>query len=173
MAIKTGRYGQVKYSPDGIAAAVEIISINAWTASFKTEYEDVSCFGDENRVYIPGLRDSKGSLAGFWNSAELTLFEAAVATVPGKLELVPNSSEPTFFWSGLAYMDAEVDCSLAAPKISGEWVAAGPWTGPDTVVLLANRDGGEGAARQQARAAKERAALDRTAKERPTQLPAA
>ena len=98
MAIKTGRYGQVKYSPDGVAAAVEIISINAWTASFKTEYEDVSCFGDENRVYIPGLRDSKGSLAGFWNSAELTLFEAAIATVPGTLELVPNSSEPTFYW---------------------------------------------------------------------------
>ena len=65
MAIKTGRYGQVKYSPDGVAAAVEIISINAWTASFKTEYEDVSCFGDENRVYIPGLRDSKGSAGRF------------------------------------------------------------------------------------------------------------
>jgi hypothetical protein len=164
MAIKTGRYGQVKYSPDGIAPAVEIISINAWTASFKTEYEDVSCFGDENRVYIPGLRDSKGSLSGFWNSAEITLFEAAIATVPGTLELVPNSSEPTFFWSGLAYMDAEVDCSLAAPKVSGEWVAAGPWAGPEqTPLARARREAGRDETNPQlkARADKERAAQDR------------
>jgi len=162
MAIKTGRYGQVKYSPDGIAAAVEIISLNAWTASFKTEYEDVSCFSDENRVYIPGLRDSKGSLSGYWNSAELTLFDAAIATVPGELELVPNSSEPLFYWKGLAYMDAEIDCSLAAPKVSGEWVAAGPWVGPEQVAARRGEAGQtEGARRQQIRADKERAAQER------------
>jgi len=173
MAIKTGRYGQVKYSADGIAPAVEIISINAWTASFKTEYEDVSCFGDENRVYIPGLRDSKGSLSGFWNSAEITLFEAAIATVPGTLELVPNSSEPTFFWSGLAYLDAEVDCSLAAPKISGEWVAAGPWTGPEQTPLTRARSEGNKPPQILAREAKERAAQDRASQDRTAKEPAA
>jgi hypothetical protein len=141
MAIKTGRYGDVKYSPDGVAAGVSIISINAWKLSLKTEYEDVSCFGDENRVYIPGLRDIKGSLSGFWNSAELTLFEAAEAPTPGMLELVPNDTEPTFYWKGLAYIDADIDASLKAPKISGEFVAAGPWTGPAQPPALAR--GGE------------------------------
>jgi len=163
MAIKTGRLGQVKYSPDGVAPAVEIISINAFTFSNKTEYEDVSCFGDSNRVYLPGLRDSRGDLSGYFNSAEITLFDAAIAENPGLLELVPNSSEPTFFWSGLAYMDVEVDCTLAAPKVSGEWVAAGPWTGPDQTPLARERGaaGREGPPQLRARAEKERAAQER------------
>jgi hypothetical protein len=130
MAILSGRNGEVRYSPDGVATAVAIISLNAWKASFKTEYEDVSCFGDQNRVYVPGMRDTKGNVSGFWNSAELALFEATVAPTPGLLELVPNINEPTFLWSGLAYMDAEIDCTLKAPKVAGEFVAAGPWEFP-------------------------------------------
>jgi hypothetical protein len=137
MAILTGRDGEVRYSPDGVAPAVAIISLNAWKASFKTEYEDVSCFGDQNRVYIPGMRDTKGSVAGFWNSAELALFDATLQPTPGKLELVPNKTEPTFIWSGLAYMDAEIDCSLKAPKVAGEFVAAGPWEFPPALPLAA------------------------------------
>jgi hypothetical protein len=132
MAIKTGRYGSIKYDPTGAGGAtlVEIISVNGWKLSLKTEYEDVSCFGDENKVYVPGLKDVSGTLDGFWNSEELTLFEAADAATPGMLELMPNSTEPTFKWQGLAYMDAEIDATLKAPKISGEFKAAGPWTGP-------------------------------------------
>jgi hypothetical protein len=132
MAIKTGRYGDVKYDPAGTGGAglVSIISINTWKLSLKTDYEDVSCFGDQNKVYVPGLKDVSGSFEGFWNSEELTLFEAADAPTPGLLELTPNTTEPTFKWSGLAYIDAEIDCSMKAPKVSSEFMAAGPWTGP-------------------------------------------
>ena len=133
MAIKTGRYGQVLWDPAG-TLAVEIISLNAWTGDFKTEYEDVTTFGDTNRVYVPGLKNAEGTLAGFWNSAELALFEAAELETPGLLKLVPNNTEPTFFWTGLAYMDASIDCSLQAPKVSGTWKAAGVF-GLDTGVL--------------------------------------
>jgi hypothetical protein len=130
--IKTGRYGSVKYDPTGAGGAtlVDVVSLNAWTLEMKTDYEDVTCFGDTNKVYVPGLIDMSGSVEGFWNSDELTLFEAAVAPTPGMLELAPNSTEPTFKWSGLAYLDASIDCSLEAPKVSGEWKAAGPWTIP-------------------------------------------
>ena len=62
---------------------VEIISLNAWTADFKTEYEDVTCFGDVNRVYIPGMKDAGGTIGGFFNSAELAVFEAAEQDTPG------------------------------------------------------------------------------------------
>jgi hypothetical protein len=130
MAILTGRNGEIRWSPDGVAAATPIISMNAFKASFKTEYEDVSCFGDTNRVYIPGMRDVSGNLAGFWDSAELDLFDATTQDTPGKLELVPNKTEPTFYWAGLAYLDAEIDASLKAPKVTGEFRAAGPWEFP-------------------------------------------
>ena len=31
------------------------------------------------------------------------------------------------FWTGPAYMDASIDASLSAPKLSGTWKAAGPF----------------------------------------------
>lgn len=133
MSIKTGRYGKVSWDPAGGSALVQIVSINSWKGSFKTEYEDVSCFGDTNRVYIPGLMDISGSFEGFWNSAELALFKAAMSPTPGTLQLMPNTTESAFFWQGLAYMDAEIDCSLEAPKVTGEFKAAGPWTVPGMV----------------------------------------
>ena len=60
MAIKTGRYGKVSWDPLGGSALVQIVSINAWKGSFKNDYEDVSCFGDVNKVYIPGLMNIEG-----------------------------------------------------------------------------------------------------------------
>lgn len=126
MAIKSGRFGTVKYDPAGVTP-VALISINSWKLSLKTDYEDVSCFGDTNRVYVPGLRDISGSLGGYWNSSNVVIYDATEATTPGKLELAPNSTEPTFTFSGLAYLDADIDCSLAAPKMSSSFRAAGAW----------------------------------------------
>lgn len=134
--ILSGRYGQVLYKPP-TGTEAEIISLNTWKASFKTDYEDVSAFGDTNKVYVPGLPDISGSVGGFWNSEELGLFVALQATTPGDLKLVPNRNEPEFFWKGKAYIDASIDCTLAAPKVSGEFKAAGPWTGPDQGTPLA------------------------------------
>lgn len=130
MSIKTGRYGKVLYDPTATGTAAAIISLNAWNAEFKTDYEDVTCFGDTNRVYVPGLKDVSGEVGGFWNSSELALFTAADAPTPGKLKLFPNETETGFYWEGLAYLDASIDCSLAAPKVSGTFKAAGPWIGP-------------------------------------------
>lgn len=137
MAILSGRYGTVKYDPAGVTPVL-IISLNTWKASFKQDYEDVTCFGDLNKVYVPGLKDVSGTVGGFWNSAEVALFDAADASTPGLLELAPNSTEPTFIWSGLAYLDADIDCSLAAPKVTGNFRAAGPWSREGGVLLAAD-----------------------------------
>lgn len=135
MAILTGRHGRIAYVAPGIAgspeAADEIISLNAWTLDAKTDFEEVTCFGDSNKIWIPGLKDSSGTVAGFWNSADRTLFTAADASTPGYLMLSPNTQDGSGtpidapYWAGLAYMDASINCSLAAPKISGTWKAAG------------------------------------------------
>jgi len=135
MAILTGRYGRVAFDSDAGSptTAAEIASINAWTGDFKTEYENVACFGDENNVYLPGLKDAQGTFSGFWNSVERTLFTAADATSPGFLMLTPNEFDGSGtpldapFWSGLAYMDASIACTLQAPKVTGSWRAAGPF----------------------------------------------
>jgi hypothetical protein len=130
--IKTGRYGTVKYDPTGglpTPTLVKIASLNTWKLSAKTDYEDVTCFGDTNKKYVPGMRDMSGSLGGFWDSDDPTVFEATEAPTPGLLELAPNSTEPTFIWSGLAYLDADIDASAkGAPKLTSTWKAADTWT---------------------------------------------
>lgn len=126
--IKAGRYGQVKYDPAATTPVV-VVSLNKWKLDLKTDKINVTCFGDLNKVYVPGLKDVSGTISGFWNSDEVTLFEAADAETPGMLELVPNSTEPDFKWSGLGYMDASLDTSVeGAPAIAGTFMAAGPWT---------------------------------------------
>jgi hypothetical protein len=133
--IKSGRYGEVLYDATA-TTPVAIASINKWKLSLKTDKINVTCFGDENKVYVPGLKDVSGTFSGFWNSDELTLFEATEAETPGKLVLVPNTTEPTFKWEGLAYMDAEVDTGVeGAPAVSGSFMAAGPWTQPTGLPL--------------------------------------
>lgn len=132
MSILSGRNGQVLY--DSVPASpinpVAIASINSFKLSLKTDYEEVSCFGDTNKVYIPGLRDISGTFGGFWNSAELTLVHASAATTPGALRLFPNTTEASFFFEGLAYLDMDLDCSLSAPKVTGNFRAAGSWATP-------------------------------------------
>lgn len=137
MSILSGRSGRVGFDPTPSGSpseAQQIQALNAWTAQFATEFEDVSAFGNTNRVYIPGLRDGSGTVSGFWDSADRTLYTASLATTPGKLVLVPNITDtiptggsphdaPSF--TGLAYLDFSIDCSLQAPKVTANWRAAG------------------------------------------------
>jgi hypothetical protein len=128
MAIKSGRLGQVMYDPAG-TTPVALIAINAWKMDQKTDHIDVTCFGDTNKVYVPGLKDCTGEFSGFWDSTNRVLWTAVDATSPGLLKLVPNTSEGTFFWSGKAYLDASINTKVdGAPEVTGTFMAAGPWT---------------------------------------------
>jgi hypothetical protein len=134
MAIKSGRNGDVQWDPTGGATGVTIISLNNWKLSLKTDKIDVTCFGDQNKVYVPGMKDISGSVAGFWNSSELALFEATDATSPGMLTLIPDTTDAaaaTMHFKGLAYLDADIDTDVnGAPAVTGTILAAGPWTLP-------------------------------------------
>jgi hypothetical protein len=126
--IKTGRYGQVSWDP-AATTPVPLIALNGWKLSLKTDYEDVTCFQDTNKVYVPGMRDVSGSLGGFWDSTNTLIFEATGASSPGLLELVPNTTEPTFLFKGPAYLDADIDCTVkGAPKVASNFRAAGAWS---------------------------------------------
>lgn len=132
MSIKSGRYGELALdlTPTSPVNPVAIVSINGWKLSLKTDYEEVTCFQDTNKVYVPGLRDISGTFTGFWNSAELTPIHGSALTDPPWIRLTPNTNEDTFIYEGLGYIDADIDCSLGAPKLSGTFKAAGDWTTP-------------------------------------------
>lgn len=132
MSIKSGRYGLVKWdaAPASPQNPTTVISLNTWKLSLKTDYAEVTCFQDTNKVWVPGLPDFSGSVGGFWNSDSVVLFTAVKSPTPGYIQLYPNSNEPAYTFEGLAYLDADIDCSIAVPKISGTIKAAGPWITP-------------------------------------------
>lgn len=132
--ILAGRDGSVKWDPTGAGGvtAVEIASITGFKISLKTPKIPVTAFQDTNAVYVQGLPDFSGTVSGWYNSADLTLIEAVMLITPGWVELIPHTSEPTFKFSGKAYLDAELDTTVdGAPSLNGELVAAGPWTLPE------------------------------------------
>lgn len=134
MAILTGRYGTIKWDATGLPSPptpLTVLSVNGFKLSLKTDYEDTTCYGDTNKTWLQGMRDISGTLTGFWNSAAPMIIQATSSSVPGYLELTPNSNESSQKFGGLAYLDADLDCSVkGAPKLSSVFKAAGSWTTP-------------------------------------------
>lgn len=134
--ILAGRDGQVKWDPTGVGgvSAVVLAAIKGFTLSMKVEKINVTCLGNQNRVYVPGLPDISGSLVGFWDSADMSLIHATQLTAPGYLELIPHISDGTpspHKFTGHAYLDAEIDTDVeGAPAMSSEFVAADNWILP-------------------------------------------
>jgi hypothetical protein len=147
--IKSGRNGSVKWDPAGGtgAAAAVLLSIRNFKLSMKTDKLNVTCFGDLNKIYVPALKDISGSIAGFYNSSALELYEAADAEAPGWLELIPDTTDAaaaSLLWSGLAYLDSDIDTSVdTAPAVTGTFMAAGPWSIPASALVRTPPASGE------------------------------
>lgn len=126
---KHGYKGEVKMDPTGGSTLATVADLNAWTLDMARDQQDVSAFGDTNKQYVLGLPDVKGTYGGWWNSASSpALFQVAKGDVPVMLNLVPSRDEPTFFFAGLAYLDASIDVNSGGGiSISGNFVAAGDW----------------------------------------------
>jgi hypothetical protein len=76
------------------------------------------------------LPDIQGDLEGVWDELSSPDFlRVALGDVPVLLELLPSTITPTYFFTGLAYIDAGLDCAAdGAVTMKGSFVAAGPWT---------------------------------------------
>jgi hypothetical protein len=130
MARRHGSKGQVKMDPAGGAATTVVAALNSWTLDLARDKEDVTCFGDPNKQYVLGLPDVQGELGGVWDEDSTPdLFRIALGDVPVTLELIPSTLAPTHMFTGLAYLDAGIECAAdGAVTIKGSFVAAGPWT---------------------------------------------
>jgi hypothetical protein len=131
MARRHGSTGQVGIDPTGATTYVTVASLNSWTLDQTRSKVDVTAFGDTNLQYVVGLPDTKGTFGGWWDetTTPTQIFDVAGAATPVGLKLVPSTIAPTYFVSGLAYLDASIDVKAdGAVSISGEWVAAGPFT---------------------------------------------
>lgn len=106
-----------------------IASMNSWTLNMARDKADVTAFQDPNKVYVQGLPDIKGTVGGWFDTDDVTIFDVALGDVAAFFELTPSTLFPTFLWKGLGWLDASIDVkATGAVSISGNFVAAAGWT---------------------------------------------
>jgi hypothetical protein len=128
MARYHGKAGVIYGSITGTGVAVNMISLSKWSLDMATDKADVTAFGDTNKTYVQGLKDIKGSIAGWWDSADDSLFDAAESADGMKLYLYPASNAPTVYFYGPAWLDASIEVPASGPvSVTGNFVAAGAW----------------------------------------------
>jgi len=99
--------------------------MSKWSISNATETIDVTAFGDDNKVYVAGMRDASGDGSGFYDDATVQTYTAASDGVARKFYLYPDKSVNTkYFWGTvIADFKAEGDIS-GAVTMSWSWKAA-------------------------------------------------
>lgn len=133
--IRSGSKGQVKLASE--SPGVVMSSLNKWALNQARDRTEVTCFGDENKTYVQGLKDIKGTISGYLNFGDGSpvsggneaILDAADGDDAVLLELVPSTVEAGRYFSGLAYLDANIEVDAkGAISLSSSFVAAGNWT---------------------------------------------
>lgn len=124
-----GKGGVVYASATGSGTAVNVVYLTSWSLDMATDKVEVTAFQDANKTYVQGLRDVKGTLNGFWDSATDQLFDASESTDGLKLYLYPSSDAPTIYFYGPAWLDASINVAVdGAITLTSSFVANGSWS---------------------------------------------
>lgn len=112
-------------SSSGTAEPIAFVSKHSFKAA--TDKQEVTAYGDPNKVYVVGLPDSSGSLSGWWDDATVQTYTAAVDGVARPFYLYNDIvNDPTRYWYGLIFIDFSMEGAVdAALSFSADWVAGG------------------------------------------------
>lgn len=128
MAKYPGRNGVIYLATTAAGTATTVIALTTWTLDQATDKIEVTAFGDANKTYVQGLKDLKGTFAGFWDDTETKVFTGADSTTGVKLYLYPSSSITTSYFYGTAWLDASMNTNVnGAVAINGSFAAAASW----------------------------------------------
>jgi hypothetical protein len=126
MARSHGRNAQVYLGVTSGAAASPVTFQASWTMSMTVDKQDVTAFGDSNKIYVAGLPDASGDFSGFWDDATGQTYLAATDGLPRNMYLYPNiSSDPNAYFFGTVLPDFEMDGAVGGPvNTKTTWNAA-------------------------------------------------
>lgn len=128
MARYHGKTGVVYMSTTGSGTAINVISLNRWSLNSNTDKAEVTSFGDANKTYVQGLPDISGSLAGWFDDSQTSLYTGSKSADGVKLYLYPSSLYAAKYWYGPAWVDFSIDVGVSGGiSISGNFVANGSW----------------------------------------------
>lgn len=125
-----GKNGQVQWDPLGGSSLVTLADINGWSLNATKDKQDATAFGDTNKVKVVGLPEYSGNFnARYARDSTPAIFAAVLGSTPVTLRLLPDSTQPTYYYQGLANLDGTIDVANdGVVTFQGTWDAAASWT---------------------------------------------
>lgn len=125
MARISGRNGRVYLGIASSAATAEPLPFVAtYNINFSTTKIDVTAMGDDNKVYLSGLRDAAGAFNGFYDDSTAQTYTAATDGAPRKFYLYPSTGNTGQYFFGQIIADMNIDASVdGATAMSANWSA--------------------------------------------------
>lgn len=126
MARRHGRNGQIYMGITSAAAASPLPFQAAWSINMNVDKQDVTAFGDGNKVYVAGLPDASGDFGGFMDDATSQTYISAIDGLARNFYLYPDvTNSPNVYWFGTVLPDFSADGAIAGPvNFKSTWNAA-------------------------------------------------
>lgn len=126
MARRHGRNGQVYLGLTSAALASPLPFQASWTMNMNVDKQEVTAFGDGNKIYVAGLPDASGDFGGFMDDATSQTYIAAVDGLARNFYLYPDTTNaPSVYWFGTILPDFSADGAVAGPvNFKSTWNAA-------------------------------------------------
>lgn len=128
MSIYHGSTGRLYVSTSGSGEASPVAALTDWSLDMARDTVEVTALGDTNKSFVTGLPNNAGSLSGFWESGDTTLFTAQASATAVKMYIYPSLTATSTYLYGTAWLSLSMSGAVGdAVKITGSFSAAGPW----------------------------------------------
>jgi hypothetical protein len=126
VARRHGRNGRIFTNLTSAGTAEPIAYVRSNSLGATTDKQDVTAFGDANKVYVVGLPDSQGSIEFWYDDASIQTYTAATDGVARKMYFYPDFvTTPGQYWFGSVFWDFNIEQAVdGAISGSAAWVAA-------------------------------------------------
>lgn len=123
-----GKNSRVFMTESGTGTPKYVGSITEWTLDMATDKVETTALGDDNKTYVQGLKDIKGTIAGNFDALDDALFMAADSADGVLMEIYPTGDSAIKF-AGPAYIDISIKGGVSsAVTFDGTFQAKGNWT---------------------------------------------
>lgn len=121
-----GRNAQIYLGATTGGVAVPLPFQAAWSISRVSDRDEVTAFGDSNKVFVGGLPDASGDFSGFMDAGTSQTYVAASDGLPRSFYLYWDTvNDPSSYWYGTVLVDFSADGAVAGPvNFKATWQAA-------------------------------------------------
>ena len=123
-----GRNAQIYLGLTTGTAAQPLPFQAAWSINKVSDKDEVTAFGDSNKVYVGGLPDASGDFSGFLDAGTSQTYVAASDGLPRNFYLYWDvTNDPSSYFYGTVLPDFSADGAVSGPvNFKSTWNAAGP-----------------------------------------------